>query len=165
MARSLLSVVLLLSFWLRIGVEGEDALPVTRAISNMRCKQYIPFAPSADTERVGEQASEIAVRRGTLARVCVRPGFWGAYSRLLASSAWPALLRLHPVLRHPHRSKDCTAYTCLQRIRTTKSNIHTRCLVWIEPLMSWASVPPQGTLLLSLFCTCACFISVYCLCE
>jgi hypothetical protein len=24
-------------------------------------------------------------------------------------------------------------------------NIHTRCLMWIEPLMPWSSVPPQGT--------------------
>jgi hypothetical protein len=42
---------------------------------------------------VGEQASEIAVRRETLAWVCERSGFWGAYSRLFASSTRPALIK------------------------------------------------------------------------
>jgi hypothetical protein len=41
---------------------------------------------------VGEQASEIAVRRATLAPVFERSGFWGAYSRLLAPSARPTLI-------------------------------------------------------------------------
>jgi hypothetical protein len=53
--------------------------------------------PSASTERVGEQASEIAVHRATLARVCGRSGFWGAYSRLLASSARPMLIQFFVV--------------------------------------------------------------------
>jgi hypothetical protein len=57
------------------------------------CIQPIPVLPSASTERVGEQAFEIVVRRATLARVCGRLGFWGAYSRLLASSARPALIK------------------------------------------------------------------------
>jgi hypothetical protein len=90
-----------------------------------------------EQERVGEQVSEIVVRRGTLARVCERSGFWGAYLRLLALSA--------PVLRRRRRSRDYTAYICLHRVRTTTSNIHMRCLVWIESLMLWASVPPHGT--------------------
>jgi hypothetical protein len=33
------------------------------------------------------------------------------------------------VPRRRHRSRDCTAYICLHRLRTTTSNIHTRCLV------------------------------------
>jgi hypothetical protein len=49
--------------------------------------------PSASTESVGEHASEITVLRATLTRVCRWSGFWGAYSRLLASSARPALIR------------------------------------------------------------------------
>jgi hypothetical protein len=48
---------------------------------------------SVSTESVGEQASEITVRRATLARVCGRSGFWGAYSRLLASSTRPAMIK------------------------------------------------------------------------
>jgi hypothetical protein len=62
-------------------------------ISQTHCSQLIPVPPSASTERVGEQASEIAVRRATFARVCGRSGFWGAYSRLLAPSAQPTLIR------------------------------------------------------------------------
>jgi hypothetical protein len=52
-----------------------------------------PVPPSVSIERVGEHASKIAVRRATLTRVCGRSSFWGAYSRLLASSARPALIR------------------------------------------------------------------------
>jgi hypothetical protein len=33
------------------------------------------------------------------------------------------------VLRRRRRSRDCIAYICLHRLRTTTSNIHTRCLV------------------------------------
>jgi hypothetical protein len=80
------------------GMEEEDTFSVRHTISQTHCKQHIPVPPSASTERVGELASEIAVHRGTLARVCERSGFWGAYSRLLASSTRPALLRLYPVL-------------------------------------------------------------------
>jgi hypothetical protein len=57
----------------------------------------IPVPPSASTESVGEQTSEIAVHRATLARVCGRLGFWGAYSRLLALSARPALIKFFVV--------------------------------------------------------------------
>jgi hypothetical protein len=38
--------------------------------SETRCVQLIPVTPSARTESVGEQASEIVVRIETLARVC-----------------------------------------------------------------------------------------------
>jgi hypothetical protein len=59
----------------------------------MCCVQPIVVPPSASTDSVGEQTSEIAVHRETLARVCGRSGFWGAYSRLLASSARPTLIK------------------------------------------------------------------------
>jgi hypothetical protein len=121
MARPLLSIALLPSLYLCISMEEEESLPVTRTVSQTRCTQPILVPPSASTEKVGEQPSEIVVRRGTLARVCGRSGFWRAYSRLLASSA--------PVLRRPRCLRDCTAYTCPHRVRTTTSNIHTRCLV------------------------------------
>jgi hypothetical protein len=39
------------------------------------CVQPIPVPPSASTESVGEQASEIVVRRETLAWVCWQSGF------------------------------------------------------------------------------------------
>jgi hypothetical protein len=50
------------------------------------------------------------------------------------------------ISRPRRRSRDCTAYICLRRLRTTTSNIHTRCLVWMEPLMPGTSVPTQGTI-------------------
>jgi hypothetical protein len=65
--------------------------------------------------------------------------------------------------RQQRRSRDCTAYICLCWLRTTTSNIHTRCLVWMEPLMPWALVPLQGTI--CSFYIYAYFIIVYCLCE
>jgi hypothetical protein len=49
------------------------------------------------------------------------------------------------VPRRQRHSRDYTAYICLHRLRMTTSNIHTRCLVWMKPMMPWASVPPQGT--------------------
>jgi hypothetical protein len=51
-----------------------------------------------------------------------------------------------PVPRRRRRSRDCTTYICLHRLCTTTSNIHMRCLMWMKPLMTWASVPPHGTL-------------------
>jgi hypothetical protein len=55
------------------------------------------FRPTFCEHRVGEQVSEIAFRRATLARVCGRSSFWGAYSRLLAPSARPMLIRFFVV--------------------------------------------------------------------
>jgi hypothetical protein len=49
--------------------------------------------PSVSTGSVGEQASEIPVRRATLERLCGQSRFWGAYSRLLASFARPVLIK------------------------------------------------------------------------
>jgi hypothetical protein len=58
-------------------------------ISHTNCKQHIPVPFSTSTDRVGEQASKIVVRRDTLARVCGWSDFWGASSRLLAWSVRP----------------------------------------------------------------------------
>jgi hypothetical protein len=99
----------------------------------------IPVTPSASTESVGEQASRITVRRATLARVCGRLGFFGS---ALATARFVRPTNTDQVPRSRCHSRDCTAYICLHRLRTTTSNIHTRCLVWLEPLMSWASVTP-----------------------
>jgi hypothetical protein len=63
---------------------GEAASGLTaqyaRTVSDV-LHTAIPVPPSTSTESVGEQASE------------GRSGFWGAYSRLLASSARPALIK------------------------------------------------------------------------
>jgi hypothetical protein len=66
---------------------------VPHCASTESCVQPIPVPPSTSTESVEEKAFEIAVRRETLPRVCGRSGFWGVYSRLLASSARPALIK------------------------------------------------------------------------
>jgi nitrate reductase NapE component len=137
MARPLLSVALLPSLCHCISTEEMDALPVMRIVSQTRCIQPILVPPCASIERVGEQTSEIVVRRGTLARVCGRTGFCRLYSQLLASSA--------SVLRHRHRSRDCSEYICLHQVCTTTSNIHSRCLVWMETLMPLVSVALLGT--------------------
>jgi hypothetical protein len=131
MARLLLSVALLASLYACINTEEVDALPVTWTVSQTRCTQPIP-------RLVGERASEIAVRRGTLAQVCERSGFWGS---VLAAARFVHSTITDSVLHHRHRSRDYTTYTCLHRLCTTTSNIHTRCLMWMEPLMPWASVP------------------------
>jgi hypothetical protein len=72
---------------------GEMASGCAYEQSQTCCTQPILVPPSASKERVGEQSSEIVVHIATLARVCAQLGFWGAYSRLLASPARPALIR------------------------------------------------------------------------
>jgi hypothetical protein len=80
-------------------IRGGGLLLVTTKVrentqhSQTRCVRPILVPPSASTDSVGEHASEIAVRRETLARVCGQSGFWGAYSRLLALSTYPALIK------------------------------------------------------------------------
>jgi hypothetical protein len=77
---------------------GEAASGDDRTVHSYEHSQTRCISPSPShllrAQRVGEQASEIAVRGETLARVCGRSGFWGAYSRLLASSARPTLIKL-----------------------------------------------------------------------
>jgi hypothetical protein len=63
-----------------------------RTVSNV-LYIVIHVSPSTSTESMEEQASGIVVCRATLVRVCDRSGFWGAYSRLLASSARPTLIK------------------------------------------------------------------------
>jgi hypothetical protein len=70
---------------------GDDSMCEHRTLSGaLHIAILVP--PSTSTESVGEHAFEIIVRRATLARVCGQSGFWGAYSRLLASSARPTLI-------------------------------------------------------------------------
>jgi hypothetical protein len=52
----------------------------------------IPVPPSTSTDS-GRAGLQNCRRRATLARVCEQSGFWGAYSRLLAPSARPTLIR------------------------------------------------------------------------
>jgi hypothetical protein len=77
---------------------------------------------------------------------------------VLATARFVCSTSVDPVLGRRRRSRDRTVYTCLHRLCTTTSNIHTRCLVWMEPLMPWASVPPQGT-----FCYLYLCMFYYCL--
>jgi hypothetical protein len=167
--RLFLSVVLLPPSDCLLEWRGRTLLG-TREISHANCKQHIPVPSSASTERVGEMASEITVRRDTLAWVCGRSNFWGAYSRQLAWSVRPSAASSTSCSSSSSpgdaccccssgdRSRDCTTYIFLYRLSTTTSNIHTRCLVWMEPLMPWASVHYVLRI-------CACFTVVYCLCE
>jgi hypothetical protein len=51
---------------------------------------------------------------------------------VLATARFVRSTSADQVPRRRRRSWDCTAYICL---RTTTSNIHTRCLMSMEPLM------------------------------
>jgi hypothetical protein len=48
---------------------------------------------------------------------------------ILATARFVRSTSADQVPRHRRYSWDCTAYICLRRLRTTTSNIHTRCLV------------------------------------
>jgi hypothetical protein len=74
------------------------------------------------------------------------------FGSVLATARFVRSTNANSVLHRRCRSRDCTAYTCLHRLCTTTSNIHTICLVWMEPLMPWASIPPQGTFCSSYLC-------------
>jgi hypothetical protein len=73
----LLSVGLPLRVYIYGGAEVVSGYEKTHVRHfQTRCVQLILVPPSASIKSVGEQASEIAVRRATLARVCGRLGFW-----------------------------------------------------------------------------------------
>lgn len=153
MARPLLSVALLPSLWLFIRIEEEDTLPVRRTISQTRCNQHILVPPSASIERVGEQSSNIVVRWGTLARVCERSGFRGAYSWLLASSAQLALFRFFAA--SAVRGTALCTPVCIEFVwlhRTYTRDVSCEWSHWCRRV-------------LLNFHTCACFIYVYYLCQ
>ena len=94
-------------------------------------------------------------------RQCGRAGLWNRRPQIdtctnvwairflgsvLATARFVRSSSADQVPRYRCRSRDCTAYIFLHRLLTITSNIHTRCLVWMEPLMSWASISPRGTL-------------------
>jgi hypothetical protein len=82
---------------------------------------------------------------------------------VLATACFVRSTSADQVPRRRHHLWDCTAYICLRRLRTTTSNIHMRCLVWMEPLMPWASVPLHGTICsfyLCIFYCCLLLMSV-----
>jgi hypothetical protein len=104
--------------------------------SQTHCTQSFP-SHLLRAQSVEEHASEIVVRRATLARVCGQSYFWGAYSRLLASSAQSSLVNFlgaGTVWGTALRASDC--------IDCVRLNIHSRCLVWMESLIPSASIPP-----------------------
>jgi hypothetical protein len=116
---------------------GEGGLFRLHAISHTHCKQHIPVLPSASIERVGEQVSEIVIRRDTLARVCERYQIFGErthdcsldpFDHVTASLSSPGDVCC--CFSSGDHSRDCTAYIFPHPLSTTTSNIHTRCLVW-----------------------------------
>jgi hypothetical protein len=62
------------------------------------------------------------------------------------------------VLRRRRRLRDCIAYICLYRLHTSTSNIHTGCLVWMEPLLPWASIHLHGTICSLYLCIFYCYL-------
>jgi hypothetical protein len=77
--------------------EEVQLLLVTREHLSDALHSAHPHPTFCEHRESGEQASEIAVRRATLAWVCGRSGFWGVYSRLLAPFARPTLIRFFVV--------------------------------------------------------------------
>jgi hypothetical protein len=77
-----MATVTVLGLPMRVYIYEEGRLLLVTTIvrentrhSQTRCVQPIPVPPSVSTDTVGEQASEIVVRRETLARVCERSVF------------------------------------------------------------------------------------------
>jgi hypothetical protein len=151
----------LASLWVYIYEEGRLLL-VKRAQmynSQTRCVQSIPVPPSASIESVGEQASKIAVRRETLARVCGRSGFWGAYSWLLASSARLALIKF--LVAGAVRGTALCTSACIDCVRLHWTYTRDVSCEWSHWCLEHRSLR-RVHIVLSL---CAYFNFVYCLCE
>jgi hypothetical protein len=161
MAPPLLSIVLLSSFWLRIRMEEEDTLPVRRTVSQTHCKQHIPAPLSASTKRVGEYASEIAVRRDTLARVCGRSGFLGsvlATARFICLTSAASVHIRFFVVGAVRETTLCTP-SCIKFVRVHRTYTRDVLCEWSH----WCLEHRSLHRVFSVFRTCACFISVYCL--
>jgi hypothetical protein len=81
------------------------------------------FFEHRESERAGLQ------NRRTQRYTCT--GVWAIrfLGSVLATARFILLICASSVLRRRRHSRDCTAYICLHRLRTTTSNIHTRCLV------------------------------------
>jgi hypothetical protein len=111
------------------------------------------------SERVGEQASEIVVHRATLARVCGWPGFLGAYSRLLAPSARPTLIRFFIV--GTIRGTALRTSACIDCVRLHRTYTWDVSCEWSH----WCLDHWFLRRVHSILHICACFTVVYCLCE
>ena len=84
-----------------------------------------PKSPSAELHLHGCAGDQIF---GERLRDCSPDLFVQLLRSQLAVRRLPELTRA-AVLLPGDRSRDCTAYICLHRLHTTKSNIHTRCLM------------------------------------
>jgi hypothetical protein len=127
--------------------------------SQTRCVQPIPVPPSASTNSVGEEASEISIRRETLAQVCGRSGFWGAYSRLLALSARPALIKF--LVAGAVRGTALRTSACVDCVRLHRTYTRDVSCEWSHGCLEHRSLHRVQ----SIFCIYAYFIVVYFLCK
>jgi hypothetical protein len=100
---------------------------------------------------LGEQASGTAVRIAIPARMCGWLGFWGASSRLLASSCWLSTSSSSSDRLLPgRRSRDCTTNIILHRVWFAISSNALCRLVRVVPPVPWPWIPPLGILLILL---------------
>jgi hypothetical protein len=83
---------------------------------------------------VGEQASKITVRGATFAWMCGRSGFWGAYSRLLASFARLALIRF--LVPSVVRVTALRTSACIDYIRLYRTYTRDVSCEWVTDVLS-----------------------------
>ena len=123
------------------------------------CVQPIPVPPSASTDSVREQASEIAIHRETLARVCARSGFWGAYSWLLVSSVCPALIKFLVV--DAVRVTALRTSACVDCVRLHRAYTQDVSCEWSHWYLQHRSLRRVQSVL----CSYTYFTIIYYLCE
>jgi hypothetical protein len=113
---------------------GEGGLFQLRESSHANCKQHIPVPSSASTEsgRAGLRNHRPQRYTCTGVRAIRFLGSVFVTARVICLSS--CFVRRLPELTRPaallpgDRSRDCTAYIFLHRLRTATSNKHTRCL-------------------------------------
>jgi hypothetical protein len=124
--------------------EEVKLLLVTSHTNSIRRVAHSPF-PShlLRAQRMGEHVSEIVIRRATLAWVCERSGFCGAYSWLLAPSAWPTLIRF--LVASAVRGTALRTCSCIDCVRLHRTYTWDVSCEWSHWCLEHRSLK-QGTL-------------------
>jgi hypothetical protein len=119
---------------------GDDKTVHTYEHSQMRCVQPIPVTPSASTESGRAGVRNHRPQRDT----CT--GVWAIkfLGSVLATARFVRSTSIDQVPRRRRHSRDCTAYICLRRLRTTTSNTHTHEMSRVNGATDALSIGPSA---------------------
>jgi hypothetical protein len=140
--------------------EEVRLLLVTSRTNSLRCVAHNHSHPTfCEHRECGRAGLQNRHPQSYTSRVCGRLGFWGAYLRLVASSAWPTLIRFLVVGAVRGTTLHTCAYIdCVWLHRTYTRDISCEWSHWCLEHRSLHRV-------YYVLSNCACFTIFYCLCE